>query len=102
MRTTTTMSVSGWRQTRRTALAWTTLAGALAAALLALALSAPPAQSAERSATTLVTGGQTLLKLDGDTAAVLTDAGVSIRATGPATGPAGSTLFAFPVVGGEV
>jgi hypothetical protein len=43
-----------------------------------------------------------LLRLDGGTAAVLTDAGVSIRATGPATGPAGSTLFAFPVVGGEV
>jgi hypothetical protein len=74
----------------------------LAAALLALALSALPAQSAERSATTPVTGGQTLLRLAGDTAVVLTDAGVSIRATGPATGPAGSTLFAFPVVGGEV
>ena len=103
MRTTTTISASGWRQTRRTALAWTTLAGALAAALLALALSAPPAQSAEqRSATTQLTGGQTLLRLDGGTAAVLTDAGVSIRATGPATGPNGSTLFAFPVVGGEV
>jgi len=78
------------------------LAGAFAAALLVLALSAPPAQSAERSATTPVTGGQTLLKLDGGTAAVLTDAGVSIRATGPAIGPAGSTLFAFPIVGGEV
>jgi hypothetical protein len=102
MRTTTTMSASGWRQTRRTALAWTTLAGALAAALLALALSAPPAHSAERSATTPVTGGQTLLKLDAGTAAVLTDAGVSIRATGPAIGPAGSPLFAFPIVGGEV
>jgi hypothetical protein len=102
MRTTTTISASGWRQSRRTALAWTTLAGALAAALLALALSAPPAQSAERSTTTPVTGGQTLLKLDGGTAAVLTDAGVSIRATGPAIGPAGSPLFAFPIVGGEV
>ena len=102
MRTTTTMSASGWRQTRRTALAWTTLAGALAAALLALALSAPPAHSAERSATTPVTGGQTLLKLDAGTAAVLTDTGVSIRATGPAIGPAGSPLFAFPIVGGEV
>jgi hypothetical protein len=90
------------RQMWRSSLVWTVLAGALAAALLALALSAPPAQSAERSATTPVTGGQTLLRLDGGTAAVLTDAGVSIRATGPATGPAGSTLFAFPVVGGEV
>jgi hypothetical protein len=102
MRTTTTMSASGWRQTRRSALAWTALAGAFAAALLALALSAPPAQSAERSATTPVTGGYTLLKLDAGTAAVLADAGVRIEATGPAIGPAGSTTFAFPIVGGEV
>ena len=93
---------SDLRQTRRSSLAWVALAGALATALLALALSAPPAQSAERSAATPVTGGQTLLRLDGDTAAVLTDAGVSIRATGPATGPAGSSLFAFPIAGGEV
>jgi hypothetical protein len=88
--------------TWRNSLVWTALAGALAAALLALALSAPPAQSAERSATTPVTGGKTLLKLDGGTAAVLTDAGISIRATGPAIGPAGSPVFAFPIVGGEV
>ena len=102
MRTTTTMSVSGWRLTRRTALAWSTLAGALAAALLALTLSAPPAQSAERSAAVPVTGGYTLLKLDAGTAAVLSDAGVGIEATGPAIGPAGSTTFAFPIVGGKV
>jgi hypothetical protein len=102
MRTTTTMGVSGWRLTRRTALAWSTLAGALAAALLALALSAPPAQSAERSAAVPVTGGYTLLKLDAGTAAVLSDAGVGIEATGPAIGPAGSTTFAFPIVGGKV
>jgi hypothetical protein len=104
---TTTMSAPGWRQTRRSALAWMALAGAFAAALLALALSAPPAQSAERSApersaTTPVTGGYTLLKLDAGTAAVLADAGVRIKATGPAIGPAGSTTFAFPIVGGEV
>ncbi len=99
---TTTMGVSRWRQGRRIALAWTALAGAFAAALLALALSAPPAQSAERSATTPVTGGYTLLKLDAGTAAVLADAGVRIEATGPAIGPAGSTTFAFPIVGGEV
>ena len=102
MRTKTTMSVSGWRLTRRTALAWSTLAGALAAALLALALSAPPAQSAERSAAVPVTGGYTLLKLDAGTVAVLSDAGVGIEATGPAIGPAGSTTFAFPIVGGKV
>src|SRR5215218_5548386 len=99
---TTTMSASGWRQTRRSALAWKALAGAFAAALLALAFSAPPAQSAERSAATPVTGGKTLLTLDSGTAAVLTDAGVSIRATGPAIGPAGSLVFAFPIVGGGV
>jgi hypothetical protein len=74
----------------------------LAAALLALALSAPPAQSAERSAAVPVTGGYTLLKLDAGTAAVLSDAGVGIEATGPAIGPAGSTTFAFPIVGGKV
>ena len=99
---TTTTRAAHLRQRWKNSLVWTALAGALAAALLALALSAPPAQSAERSATTQVTGGQTLLRLDGGTAAVLADAGVGIRATGPATGPAGSTLFAFPIVGGEV
>ena len=98
----TTMSAPGWRQTRRSTAAWAALAGALAAALLALTLSAPPAQSAERSATTPVNGGYTLLKLDAGTAAVLSDAGVGIEATGPAIGPAGSTTFAFPIVGGEV
>jgi hypothetical protein len=103
---TKTMSASDRRQTPRSAPAWTVLAAAIAA-LLALALSALPAQGAERSAaergaTVPVTGGQTLLKLDGGTAAALTDAGVSIRATGPAIGPSGSTLFAFPVVGGKV
>jgi len=96
------MGISRRRQGRRIALAWTALAGAFAAVLLALALSAPPAQSAERSATTPVTGGYTLLKLDAGTAAVLADAGVRIEATGPAIGPAGSTTFAFPIVGGEV
>jgi hypothetical protein len=85
--------------TWRNSLVWTALAGALAAALLVLALSAAPAQSAERSASTPVTGGKTLLKLDGGTAAVLTDAGISIRAPGPAIGPAGSPVFAFPIVG---
>lgn len=99
---TTTAVASGRRQRWGNPLAWMTLVGALAAALLALALSAPSAQSAERSATTPVTGGQTLLKLDGGTAAALTDAGVGIRATGPAIGPSGSALFAFPIVGGKV
>lgn len=99
---TTTKGAAIWRRTWSSPLAWTALAGALAAALLALALSAPPAKSAERSATTPVTGGQTILTLDTGTAAVLSDAGISIQATGPAIGPAGSPVFAFPIVGGGV
>ena len=109
---TKTMSASGWRYTPRSVPAMTALAAAFAAALLALALSALPAQSAERSATERntvdrsatvpVTGGRTLLELDSGTAAALSDAGIVIRATGPAIGPAGSNLFAFPIVGGEV
>lgn len=104
---TKTIGASDRRQTPRIAPAWTALAAAFAAALLALALSALPAQSAERSAAERsaaapVTGGQTLLKLDSGTAAALSDAGISIRATGPAIGAAGSPVFAFPIVGGEV
>jgi hypothetical protein len=104
---TKTMSASDRRQMPSRAPAWTALATAFAAALLALALSALPAQSAERSAAgrsaaVPVTGGQTLLKLDSGTAAALSGAGINIRATGPAIGPAGSPVFAFPIVGGEV
>ncbi len=98
---TKTMSASDRRQTPRSAPAWTALAAAFAA-LIALAFLALPAQGAQRSATVPVTGGQTLLKLDGGTAAALSDAGIGIRATGPAIGPAGSPVFAFPIVGGEV
>ena len=39
---------------------------------------------------------------DGGMAAVLSDVGVGIEATGPAIGPTGSTIFAFPIVGGEM
>ena len=95
------MSASDRRRMPRSAPAWTALAAAFAA-LIALALLALPAQGAERSAAVPVTGGQTLLKLDSGTAAALSDAGISIRATGPAIGPAGSPVFAFPIVGGEV
>jgi hypothetical protein len=98
---TKTMSASDRRQAPRSAPAWTALAAAFTA-LIALAFLALPAQGAERSATVPVTGGQTLLKLDGGTAAALSDAGLGIRATGPAIGPAGSPVFAFPIVGGEV
>ena len=80
-----------------------TLASALALTLVALALSATPAQSTERhSATTQVSGGKTLLKLDPDTAGALSDAGVKVEATGKATGPTGNGVFRFPIVGGKV
>ncbi len=85
------------------AVALVTLASALALTLVALALSATPAQSAERNAnTTQVSGGKTLLKLDADTAAALSDAGVKVEATGKATGPTGNGVFRFPIVGGKV
>jgi hypothetical protein len=81
-----------------------TLVSALALALVALlALSASPAQSAERhAATTSVDGGKTSLKLDRDTAAALSDAGVAVEATGKAVGPSDDAVFRFPIVGGEV
>ncbi len=84
------------------AVALVTLASALALVVL-LALSATPAQSAERNAnTTQVIGGKTLLKLDEDTAAALSDAGVKVEATGKATGPNGDGVLRFPIVGGKV
>jgi hypothetical protein len=100
--------MSAFGSPRRTgmmsAAALVALAGALALACVVLALSAPPAQSAEqrRAATTPVTDGRTVLELDRGTAAALADAGISVKATGPAIGPAGSPVFAFPIVGGKV
>jgi hypothetical protein len=101
--------MSAFGSPRRTgmmsAAALVALAGAMVAlACVVLALWAPPAQSAEqrRAATTPVTDGRTVLELDRGTAAVLADAGISVKATGPAIGPAGSPVFAFPIVGGEV
>ena len=80
-----------------------TLASVLALALVALALSATPAQSTERNAnTTSVSGGKTLLKLDPDTAGALSDAGVKVEATGKATGPTGNGVFRFPIVAVKV
>ena len=85
------------------AVALVTLASALALTLVALALSATPAQSTERNATTTqVNGGKTLLKLDPDTAGALSDAGVKVEATGKATGPTANGVFRFPIVGGKV
>ncbi len=81
---TTTLSASGTRQRERGAVAWVALASALAIALITLALSATPAQGTERNAATPLSGGKTLLTLDDGTAAALSDAGVGIKATGPA------------------
>jgi hypothetical protein len=75
-------------------------------ALVVLALSATAAQSAERhnGDTIALSGGKTWLKIDKDTAAALSDAGVKVEATGAAEGPTAKRpyTFAFPIVGGKV
>jgi hypothetical protein len=80
-----------------------TLASAIVA-LVVLALSATTAQSSERhndDADEL--GGKTWLKIDKDTAAALSDAGVKVEATGAAVGPTDERpYFTFPIVGGKV
>jgi hypothetical protein len=88
---------------------WVTLASAFAAlvALVVLALSPTAAQSAERhndhNAKTIALSGKTWLKIDKDTAAALSDAGVKVEAVGAAEGPtAKRPYFAFPIVGGKV
>jgi hypothetical protein len=83
-----------------------TLASAIAAlALVVLALSATAAQSAERhDGKTIALSGETRLKVDKDTAAALSDAGVKVEAVGAAEGPTAKRpyTFAFPIVGGKV
>jgi len=83
-----------------------TLASAIAAlALLVLALSPTAAQSAERhEGKTIALSGETRLKVDNDTAAALSDAGVKVEAVGAAEGPTAKRpyTFAFPIVGGKV
>jgi hypothetical protein len=83
-----------------------TFASAIAAlALVVLALSATTAQSAERhNGDTDELSGKTWLKVDKDTAAALTDAGIKVEATGAAVGPTDERpyTFAFPIVGGKV
>jgi hypothetical protein len=80
-----------------------TLASALLA-LIILALSATTAQSAERHNDNAVElSGKTWLKVDKDTAAALSDAGVKVEAVGAAEGPtAKRPYFTFPIVGGKV
>src|ERR687898_118214 len=74
-------------------------------ALVVLALSATTAQSSERhNGKTSELSGKTWLKVDKDTAAALSDAGVKVEATGAAEGPTAERpyTFAFPIVGGKV
>jgi hypothetical protein len=81
-----------------------TLASAIAA-LVVLALSSTTAQSAERhnGNTVALSDSKTWLKIDKDTAAALSDAGVKVEATGAAEGPSAKRpYFAFPIVGGKV
>ena len=83
-----------------------TLASAFAAlALVVLALSPPAAKSAERhNGNAPALSGKTWLKIDKDTAAALSDAGVKVEATGTAEGPTAKRpyTFAFPIVEGKV
>ena len=73
-------------------------------ALVVLALSATTAQSSERhNGNADELSGKTWLKVDKDTAAALSDAGVKVEATGAAVGPTDERpYFTFPIVGGKV
>src|SRR5688572_23912009 len=74
-------------------------------ALVVLALSPTAAQSAERhNGKAVELSGKTWLKIDKDTAAALSDAGVKVEASGAAEGPTAKRpyTFAFPIVGGKV
>jgi hypothetical protein len=74
-------------------------------ALVVLALSATAAQSSEQhNGNADELNGKTWLKIDKDTAAALSDAGVKVEATGAAVGPTDERpyTFAFPIVGGKV
>jgi hypothetical protein len=74
-------------------------------ALVVLALSPTTAQSSERhNGKAVELSGKTWLKIDKDTAAALSDAGVKVEATGAAEGPTAKRpyTFAFPIVGGKV
>jgi hypothetical protein len=105
MRTTTKSLLGSPDRSGMSAPALVTLASAIVAlALVILALSATTAQSSERhNGKTVELSGETRLKVDKDTAAALSDAGVKVEATGAAEGPtAKRPYFAFPIVGGKV
>jgi hypothetical protein len=104
---TITKSLSGSpERSGMSAPALVTLASAIAAlALVILSLSPTAAQSSERhNGKSIPLSGKTWLKIDKDTAAALSDAGVEVEATGAAEGPTAKRpyTFAFPIVGGKV
>jgi hypothetical protein len=104
MRTITKSLLGSPDRSGMSAPALVTFASAIVA-LVVLALSATAAQSAEHhnGNTIALSGGKTWLKIDKDTAAALSDAGVKVEATGAAEGPtAKRPYFAFPIVGGKV
>jgi hypothetical protein len=106
MRTITKSLLGPPRRSSMSAPALVTLASAFAAlALVVLALSPPAAKSAERhNGNAPALSGKTWLKIDKDTAAALSDAGVKVEATGTAEGPTAKRpyTFAFPIVEGKV
>jgi hypothetical protein len=103
MRTITKSLLGSPDRSGMSAPALVTFASAIVA-LVVLALSATTAQSSERhNGKAVELSGKTWLKVDKDTAAALSDAGVKVEATGAAEGPtAKRPYFAFPIVGGKV
>src|SRR5688572_18542170 len=104
MRTITRSLLGSPGRSGMSAPALVTFASAIVA-LVVLALSATTAQSAERhNGKADELSGKTWLKVDKDTAAALSDAGVKVEATGAAVGPTDERpyTFAFPIVGGKV
>jgi hypothetical protein len=104
MKTITKSLSSSPERSGMSAPALVTFASAIVA-LVVLALSATTAQSSERhNGKTVELSGKTWLKVDKDTAAALSDAGVKVEATGAAEGPTAERpyTFAFPIVGGKV
>jgi hypothetical protein len=104
MKTITKSFLGSPERSGMSAAALVTFASAIVA-LVVLALSATAAQSAERhNGKTVELSGKTWLKVDKDTAAALSDAGVKVEATGAAEGPTAKRpyTFAFPIVGGKV
>ena len=106
MRTITKSLFGSTERSGMSAPALVTLASAIVAlALVVLALSPTTAQSAEQhNGKAVELSGKTWLKVDEDTAAALSDAGVKVEATGAAQGPTDERpyTFAFPIVGGKV